>query len=85
MTDADTVAPKEQKCILHKYCSKVNKKEKLVELKCYESWQTLLNSAIIRNYDPLLALSKDLSGNEFPHIFYHRKCRSVFTMKKQKI
>ena len=82
MADADTVAPKEQKCILHKYCSKVNKKEKLVELKCYESWQTLLNSAIIRNYDPLLALSKDLSGNEFPHIFYHRKCRSVFTMKK---
>ena len=36
----------------------------------------------MRNYEPLLDLSTKLGDYEFPNIFYHRKCRSIFTMKK---
>ena len=47
-----------------------------------ESWKTLLRAAEIRNHQEILELSKSLSEGEVPFIYYHRKCRSIFTMKK---
>ena len=47
-----------------------------------ESWKTLLRAAEIRNHQEILELSKSLSEGEVPFIHYHRKCRSIFTMKK---
>ena len=48
----------------------------LVNPKDAESWKTQ-----IRNYQEIVELSKSLSKGEVPLIYYHRKCRSIFTMK----
>lgn len=82
MANINFVSPEKEKCILHKHSIKIDKSEKLVELQNYESWLTLLEAAKVRNYAPVLELCTTLSGNEFPNIAYHRKCRSLFTMKK---
>ena len=42
----------------------------------------MLRAAEIRNHQEILELSKSLSEGEVPLIYYHRKCRSIFTMKK---
>ena len=47
-----------------------------------QSWKSLLNAAEIRQYKPILDLVETLKGKEIPDIRYHRKCRSIFTMKK---
>ena len=47
-----------------------------------ESWNALLRAATIRGYTPILNLAKDLPEGRMPDILYHRKCRSIFTMKK---
>ena len=54
----------------------------LVSLKDLESWKTLLNAAVIRNYEGILSISKTLNEGEIPRISYHRKCRSIFTLKR---
>ena len=69
---------KKDNCIIH--CSDDN--GKLVCLKSYDSWKTLLNAAYIRSHEPLLNIAKALHGEEIPKIQYHRKCRSLFTLKK---
>lgn len=48
----------------------------------YESWVTLLEVAGARNHSPSLDIAKQLEDNEISKIFHHRKCRSLFTMKK---
>ncbi len=48
----------------------------------HESWQTLHEAAKIRSYTPITELDKQLGDKEIPRIPYHRKCRSVFTMKR---
>ena len=48
----------------------------------YDSWLTLLKAAETRKYDPITDAAKELGENEFPKIYYHRKCRSIFTMKR---
>ena len=66
-------------CIIH--CSE-NTDERLVTPQNMESWQSLLRAAEIRNHGPILDISKAIVGEEIPLIFYHRKCRTIFTMKK---
>ena len=46
------------------------------------SWKTLVRAAEIRQYVPILDLAKTVVGEELPTITYHRKCRSIFTMKR---
>lgn len=82
MEESSIVSPIKEKCILRKHSTKVDPEEKLTELQSYECWQTLLEAAQVRNYEPILELCKTLKDNEFPRIVYHRKCRSLFTMKK---
>ena len=41
----------------------------------------MLRAAQIRNHQEIVELSKSLSEGEVPLIYYHRKCRSIFTMK----
>ena len=47
-----------------------------------ESWSTLVRAAAVRKHKPLLDIAETLNEGEIPSIYYHRKCRSVFTMKK---
>ena len=66
-----------EKCIIH--CSDSN--EKLSRLQLYESWKVLLDAAKTRKYQPLLEKALTVSENEMPNIVYHRRCRSIFTLK----
>ena len=69
---------KDRNCIIH--CT--DNRTDLDTLKDEESWKTLLKAAEIRQHQALLELAKSLSEGEIPTVYYHRKCRSVFTMKK---
>ena len=42
----------------------------------------LLNAAVIRNREGVLSIAKTLKEGEIPRISYHRKCRSIFTLKR---
>ncbi|KAG0715097.1 hypothetical protein GWK47_012734 [Chionoecetes opilio] len=64
-------------CIIH--CSD---SDALVSPQDLDSWNTLLRAAEIRQHDPVLEAAKGLEEGGIPHIHYHRKCRSLFTMKK---
>ena len=70
-------------CIIHQQTSKDDEDEHLVNPKDYDSWQTLLEAAKVRNHTPILDIAKDLRENDVPTIHYHRKCRSLFTMKRE--
>lgn len=65
-------------CFIH--CS--NDILKLVAPTNVESWNTLLRAANISGHSPILDLAKDLPEGSIPSLFYHRKCRSIFIMKK---
>ena len=67
------------KCIIH--FEQVTE-EHLVELKDQALWETLLNAAKIRKFEPLIELDKNLGQSDIPAIKYHRKCRSLFTLKR---
>ena len=54
----------------------------LVRPKDEESWSTLVRAAAVRKHKPLLYIAETLNEEKIPSIYYHRKCRSVFTMKK---
>ena len=53
----------------------------LVRPKDEESWNTL-RAAAVRKHKPLLDIAETLNEGEILSIYYHRKCRSLFTMKK---
>ena len=69
---------KKKNCIIH--CT--NDSTNLVGPKDDDSWKTLLRAGEIRKHEEILEISKSLSEGEVPRIYYHRKCRSIFTMKK---
>ena len=46
-----------------------------------ESWKTLRRAAEIRRHEEILAIAVN-SPDEIPEVYYHRKCRSIFTLKK---
>lgn len=54
----------------------------LVSPQSYDSRLTLLEAAKVRHHSPILEIAKLLEGNEVPKIFYYRKCRSLFTLKR---
>ena len=62
---------KEKNCIL--YCT--NDSTDLDRPKDDDSWKTLLGAAEIHKHQEILEISKSLND-------YHRKGRSIFTMKK---
>ena len=57
------------------YCSEDTDQNK-------ESWQSFFESSIDKKPGPILYISKDIAGEEIPLIFYHRKCHTIFNMKK---
>lgn len=69
-----------KKCIIHHNVS--DDDEHLVCPQNYNSWSTLLEAAKVRNHRPILEIAEQLKGTELQEIFYHRKCRSLFTMKR---
>ena len=48
----------------------------------FGSWTTLLKAAEIRGHGQTLSAEKGLSEGEIAPVKYHRRCRSVFTNKK---
>ena len=70
-------ARREKYCLIH--CS--DDDGALVCPNSVESWKTLRRAAEIRRHEEILAIA-DNSPDEIPEVCYHRKCRSIFTMKK---
>lgn len=71
----------EDVCIIH--CSSCDDNEKLVSLKDIDSWNSLLEASRIRNHRAILGINERLKENEIPKISYHRKCRALFTLKRE--
>lgn len=65
-------------CIIH--CT--NDPGELTALHDIRSWESLLKAAEIKQYETVLDLAEKWKDGEIPGICYHRKCRSIFTMKK---
>ena len=65
-----------EKCFIH--CSKSN--ENLTKLQSYKSWKVLLDAAKIRQHQAVLEKAPPVPENALD-ILYHRKCRSIFTLK----
>ena len=59
-----------------------NSVENLNKLDSLPSWKTLINAACIRNFEPILRILEEVESDTVPDIWYHRKCWSIFTMKK---
>jgi len=74
-------ASAKNQCIIHMTASKEDD-EHLVSPQSNDLWLTLLEAAKVRNHAPILDIAKQLEDEEVPKIFYHRKCRSLFTMKR---
>lgn len=75
--------PKKQqaRCAIHFAACDDN--DTLVSPRDLSSWITLFEAAKIRNHKPILDIAKQLNENEIPgNLMYHRKCRSIFTMKR---
>ena len=70
-----------KRCIIHYSVCKEDD-EHLISPQNYDSWISLLEAAKIRNNATILDIAANLEGNEIPKITYHRKCRSLFTMKR---
>ena len=68
-------------CIIH-HESVRNYEEGLTSPQDLSSWKTLLKAAEIRNHQPILNIAANTEEGKIPEIYYHRKCRSLFTMKK---
>ena len=73
--------PAMEQCIIHKDSIKIDAGDNLINPQTYESWQVMLEAAKVRNFAPILQLSETLAEKEIPQISYHKKCRSIFTMK----
>ena len=82
MDVASTSGPQSKRarmdCVIH--CT--DDDSHLVQVQDMDSWKTLLKAAEIRDHKPLLDVAKDLQEGTLPSVSYHRKCRSIFTMKK---
>lgn len=70
----------EDKCIIHHASS--GSDTHLVCPKTYESWLSLLEASKVRNHTAVLEVAQSLGEKEIPKIYYHRKCWSLFTMKR---
>ena len=41
-----------------------------------------MNAARIKKFEPILKILEETEPNILPYIWYHGKCQSIFTMKK---
>ena len=73
-------ATESKECVIH--MTRSDDDDHLVSPQNYTSWLTLLEAAKVRNHEHIINVAEGLEGNEVPEIFYHRKCRSLFTMKR---
>ena len=67
-------------CIIH--ITDEDPNANLVLLRDIESWKTLLLAAKTRGFKAILDIEKTRKEGSVPEVYYHRKCRSLFTMKK---
>ena len=67
-------------CLNIIHCTKDSGDLSLV--KDLHSWKTLVRVAEIRQYAPMLDLTKTVGGEELPTTTYHHKCRNIFTLKR---
>lgn len=70
-----------RQCVIH-YAACDKEEEHLVSPKDISSWLALLEAAKVRNHQAVLDVAKTVEENHIPNIAYHRKCRSLFTMKR---
>lgn len=68
-------------CIIHREGLKIDD-DHLISPQSFDSWATLLEAAEIRKHETLLKIARNNREGEVPEIFYHRKCRSAFTIKR---
>ncbi|KAH3715016.1 hypothetical protein DPMN_057719 [Dreissena polymorpha] len=70
------------KCIIH--CVQEPSNNKLISPKDMLSWQSFLNAAKIRGHKAILDIADAIPENSFPQerVYYHRDCRSKFTLKR---
>ena len=54
----------------------------LTKMNSLPSWETLVNAAQIRKFEPIVKILEEAGPDILPDIWYHRKCRSIFTMKE---
>lgn len=74
-------APHQEQCIIHISEDESN----LITPKDIDSWQTLLKTADIRNYKPVLASAKTVEEGAIPSsVVYHRKCRNLLKMMQER-
>ena len=65
-------------CIIH--CT--DDSSPRLKIQSLNSWQTLLQANRVCEHHPLLDLSETLEQNQVPDIHCHRRCRSIFMLKK---
>ena len=65
-------------CIHHESTSDT----KLVELSSVDSWNKLLAVAEIRKREEILNLKDKEHVDKYPHLKYHKSCRSLFVNQK---
>lgn len=69
----------EAECIIH--CT--DDTTKLIRPESIESWNTLKIAGELRNHEAILIILEKTKENENPDgVWYHRKCRSIFTLKR---
>nr|XP_032809208.1 HAUS augmin-like complex subunit 1 isoform X1 [Petromyzon marinus] len=71
-------ARQDPQCIIH--CSDDN--TKLICPQTMESWQTLKRAGEVRKNTMILAITANFTEGQIPNVHYHRKCRSLFTLKR---
>ena len=52
--------------------------QKLVKLSSETLWKTLFQAEERRNFQPILDISRTVTGGEYPPLKYHKTCRSMF-------
>ena len=70
-------ARREMYCLIH--CS--DDEGALVILNSVESWRTLRRAAKLRYHEDILGIQVN-APDEIPKVYYHRKCKSIFTVKR---
>jgi hypothetical protein len=63
-------------------CAKKSPIAELTSPKDVNSWTTLLRAAEIQGFIPITNLCEHIEDGEIPSVYYHRQCRSTFTLKK---
>ena len=69
-----------ENCCIH-YKS-IKDDSNVVQLSSKTSWDTILNAATLRKFEPILLLSGNVDENSFPNISYHKACKTMFTLKR---